>query len=108
MSNAPASVVRHSGIATDLQHPAVGRHHNKWGGRDFLAHLEPSFFFADLGGLGQFGITMARLLLIRWLATERGGTIVGREDVKFSAGDRAGRAWIGRRRIEFVVQRAMG
>jgi hypothetical protein len=53
-------------------------------------------------------ITNARLLLIRWLTTERRGTIMGGEDLKFSTGDRVDLSWISRRRIKFQVQRAMG
>jgi hypothetical protein len=91
---------RHRRIAGDLQHPAAGCHHSKWGGHDFLAHLEPSFFFAVLGGLEQFGITRARLLLIRWLAIESWRYHCGQ---KFSAVDRVGQARIGMRQIVFVV-----
>jgi hypothetical protein len=65
----------------------------KWGGPNLLVHVKRQFFFAVLGGLGQFVIiTRARFLLIRRVATEHGSAIAGGENVKFGVGDTVGRA----------------
>jgi hypothetical protein len=74
----------------------------KWGGPNLLVHIKRQFFFAVLGGLGQFVIiTRARFLLIRWVAAEHGSAIACGENVKFGIGYMVGRAHIRNARSIF-------